>query len=224
MGGWCLVALQPGRADPAGEGLHEVFLGGEHNAFIMELPLYQLPNLRGDRQGVWAASGGLLAMARNDHPGGFGRAVGAISLSPAGRSRPAILASLGAAGAAGALMGLDWQMMVALLTSFVRKENTIPTLAVLYGAGRRRRQPGRGVARRLTPPAALAFLAVQVLFIPCVATVATIRQETDRGAGQCSAWGCCWRSHWRWGSRSTRGQRWWDGNEIATTEVVTTIT
>jgi ferrous iron transport protein B len=30
----------------------------------------------------------------------------------------------------------------------------------------------------LTPAAALAFLAVQMLFIPCVATVATIRQET----------------------------------------------
>jgi len=30
----------------------------------------------------------------------------------------------------------------------------------------------------LTPASALAFLAVQMLFIPCVATVATIRQET----------------------------------------------
>ena len=31
----------------------------------------------------------------------------------------------------------------------------------------------------LTPAAALAFLAVQMLFIPCVATVATVRQETN---------------------------------------------
>jgi ferrous iron transport protein B len=30
----------------------------------------------------------------------------------------------------------------------------------------------------LTPAAALAFLVVQMLFIPCVATVAAIRQET----------------------------------------------
>jgi ferrous iron transport protein B len=30
----------------------------------------------------------------------------------------------------------------------------------------------------LTPAAALAFLAVQMLFIPCAATVATIRQGT----------------------------------------------
>jgi len=30
----------------------------------------------------------------------------------------------------------------------------------------------------LTPAAALAFLAVQMLFVPCVAVVSTIRQET----------------------------------------------
>ena len=30
----------------------------------------------------------------------------------------------------------------------------------------------------LVPAAALAFLAVQVLFIPCLATLAAIRQET----------------------------------------------
>jgi ferrous iron transport protein B len=30
----------------------------------------------------------------------------------------------------------------------------------------------------LTPAAALAFLAAQMLFVPCVATVAVIRQET----------------------------------------------
>ena len=34
------------------------------------------------------------------------------------------------------------------------------------------------MAGALTPPAALAFLVVQMLFIPCAATVATIKQET----------------------------------------------
>jgi ferrous iron transport protein B len=74
-------------------------------------------------------------------------------------------------------MGLGWQMLVALLSSFVAKENTIVALGVLYGAGEEVRLSAimGGV---LTPAAALAFLAVQMLFIPCVATVATIRQET----------------------------------------------
>lgn len=74
-------------------------------------------------------------------------------------------------------MGLGWRMMVALLTSFVAKENTIATLGILYGTSE-----GAGMAEALggvlTPAAALAFLAVQMLFIPCVATVAAIRQET----------------------------------------------
>jgi ferrous iron transport protein B len=68
-------------------------------------------------------------------------------------------------------------MMVALLTSFVAKENTIATLGVLYGAGEEARL-AEVMGGVLTPAAALAFLAVQMLFIPCIATLATIRQET----------------------------------------------
>jgi len=83
-------------------------------------------------------------------------------------------------------MGLGWQMMVALLTSFVAKENIIATLGVLCGsaaltagsAGEGETRLAEIVGGVLTPAAALAFLAVQMLFIPCVATVATIRQET----------------------------------------------
>jgi len=48
-------------------------------------------------------------------------------------------------------------------------------LGVLYGGSQQ-------VAGALTPPAALAFLVVQMLFIPCVATVATIKQETQSWA------------------------------------------
>ncbi len=73
-------------------------------------------------------------------------------------------------------MGLNWQMMVALLSSFIAKENTIATLGTLIGG------QGAGLTQQLktllTPAAALAFLVVQVLFIPCVATVAAIHQES----------------------------------------------
>ncbi|MGA2367881.1 MAG: nucleoside recognition domain-containing protein, partial [Dehalococcoidia bacterium] len=77
---------------------------------------------------------------------------------------------------AGRLMGLNWQMMVALLTSFIAKENTIATLGVLLGGN------GGDLSQQLkqimTPAAVLSFLVFQVLFIPCVATVAAIKQET----------------------------------------------
>ncbi len=68
-------------------------------------------------------------------------------------------------------MGLPWPVLLALLTSFVAKENTIATLGILYG----------GLANLptvITPAAALGLLVFQMLFIPCVGTVAAIRQET----------------------------------------------
>jgi ferrous iron transport protein B len=67
---------------------------------------------------------------------------------------------------------------VALLTSFFAKENTIATLGVLYGSGQETGALAAQVALALTAPARLAFLVVQMLFIPCLATVATIKQET----------------------------------------------
>jgi ferrous iron transport protein B len=72
----------------------------------------------------------------------------------------------------GELMGLPWMLMIALLTSFVAKENTIATLGVLYGNFE------TTLPALITPPAALGFLVVQMLFIPCVATVAAVKQET----------------------------------------------
>jgi ferrous iron transport protein B len=72
----------------------------------------------------------------------------------------------------GAWMCLDWRMIVALLTSVVAKENTIATLGVLYQLNGL-----RTLAAAITRAAALAFLAIQVTFVPCVATMAAIHQE-----------------------------------------------
>jgi len=82
----------------------------------------------------------------------------------------------------GRWMGMDWRLTVALLTSFPAKENAIATLGVLYG----RVVPNAGdeaslaqtLAATYSPAVALAFLTVTMLFIPCTATVAAIRQET----------------------------------------------
>ena len=75
-------------------------------------------------------------------------------------------------------MGWDWRMIVALLTSVVAKENTIATLGVLYQAGQQGRGLTEALAGTLKPATALAFLVVQMTFVPCVATIAAVRQET----------------------------------------------
>jgi ferrous iron transport protein B len=71
----------------------------------------------------------------------------------------------------GSWMGLPWPVLVALLTSFVAKENTVATLAVLYGSL-------DALKTVITPAAMLAFLVFQILFVPCIGTVAAIQQET----------------------------------------------
>ncbi len=82
----------------------------------------------------------------------------------------------------GALMGLgDWRLIVALLSSLVAKENSVATLGVLFGAetsGAAGADLATQVAAVLVPAAAAAFLVVQMTFIPCVATVAAIKQES----------------------------------------------
>jgi len=175
---WGLIALSLVVLAVVGIALHELVLGGEHVAFIMELPLYHTPNARTIGLSVWQRTMGFVRKA-----GTIilivSVVVWALSVLPRGEVDTSILAAVGRfLSPLGALMGVGWQMMVALLTSFVAKENTIATLSVLLGVG----GEGAGLAQvlptLLTPASALAFLVVQVLFIPCAATVATMRQET----------------------------------------------
>lgn len=161
-----------------GTAYHEFLLGGEHTAFIMELPLYHAPDLRNIARGIWQrledflrGAGTVILL--------FSVLLWALSTYPGGGIESSYLALAGRwLSPLGSLMGLSWQMMVALLTKLVRSENVISTLAVVYGVG----AGGEGLAgilqAQITPAAALAFMAVQLLFIPCAATVATVRQET----------------------------------------------
>ena len=161
-----------------GIALHKLVLRGEHVAFIMELPLYHLPSARTIGLSVWQRSVAFLKKS-----GSIilvvSVVVWALSVLPGGEIESSYLAAMGRLLAPlGELMGLGWQMMVALLTSFVAKENTIATLGVLYSAGEEGARLAEVLSGVLTPAAALAFLAMQMLFVPCVAVVATIRQET----------------------------------------------
>jgi ferrous iron transport protein B len=74
-------------------------------------------------------------------------------------------------------MGMDWRMVVALLSSFVAKENAVATLGILYGKGAEKAGLAETLAAAVTPAAGLAFLTVTMLFIPCVATLAVMHQE-----------------------------------------------
>jgi ferrous iron transport protein B len=175
---WGLIAVSLVLLAVTGLAINKWVLKGERAAFIMELPLYHRPNLRTISQQVgqnmveFLKKAGSLILVMSV-------VVWLLSALPSGDLETSYLARAGKALApVGALMGLDWKVMVALLTSFVAKENSIATLGVLYGAGQHAAGLSTALAAALTPAAALAFLVVQMLFIPCVATVAVIKQET----------------------------------------------
>jgi ferrous iron transport protein B len=151
---------------------------GARSAFIMEMPLYHLPNARTIGLYVWhniwafiKKAGTIIMLAS--------ATIWLLAYLPDGDVQGSLLARFGRwLEPAGKWLGLgDWRLIVALLSSFVAKENAIATLGVLYKS-----EANLGlaeqVARTLTPAAALAFLVVQMTFIPCAATVAAMKQET----------------------------------------------
>ncbi len=175
---WGLVALNLLVLAVAGIVVNRLAFRGEQTAFIMELPLYHVPNPRTVGLYVWnntlsfvRKAGSLILIAS--------AVVWLLSAVPGGAIETSLLARFGRwLTPIGGWMGLaDWRILVALLTSFFAKENTIATLGILFGGG-----AGTGLAAQvalvLTPAARWAFLIAQMLFIPCLATVATIKQET----------------------------------------------
>ncbi len=173
---WGLVLFSLLLLGLLGAALNRMLFKGERAAFIMEMPLYHLPNWRTIGLGVGQR---LLSFLRK-----AGTVILVVSIAvwglatlPRGRVDTSILAAIGRGLApVGSLMGLDWRMMVALLTSFIAKENAVATLGVLYGTGE------EGLAAVLSGQVSLAsglaFMVVTILFIPCVATLAAMRQET----------------------------------------------
>jgi ferrous iron transport protein B len=174
---WGLVAMSIVVLILLGVILNRVLFKGERSAFIMEMPLYHIPNWRTIGLLVWQRSWSFIKKA--------GTTILALSLLvwllgylPNGNPDNSLLTQIGKfLEPFGRIMGMDWRLTVALLTSFFAKENSIATLGVLFGNA-----AGAGLAQSLssayTPAAALSFLTVSILFIPCAATVAVIRQET----------------------------------------------
>jgi ferrous iron transport protein B len=147
---------------------------GQRTAFIMEMPLYHRPSTRSVAMQVWRSSKEFVAKAGTLILV-FSALLWAASAFPHGALADSWLGRCGRLlEPLGALMGLDWRMMVALLSSFVAKENAIATFGVLFGGVGPVRE---GLAGAISPAGALAYLVAQMLFVPCLATVVTIKQE-----------------------------------------------
>jgi ferrous iron transport protein B len=174
---WGMVLLALVLLVSIGALFNRTIFKGERSAFIMEMPLYHVPNARTIGLLVWQrsisfvrkAGSAILVMSL---------VVWVLSYLPNGSLETSYLARFGQwLEPVGRWMGFDWQLMVALITSIVAKENIIATLGVLFGTS-----PQGGLtailATTFSTATALSFLVVTILFIPCMATVAVTKQET----------------------------------------------
>ncbi len=147
----------------------------DETPFVMELPPYRLPTWRSTLIHMWNKAGqylrkmgGVILIASiviwfpSYYPNGGEAAGGAAAdmsesyLGRIGRAVQPVMAPL----------GFDWKASVALLTGTAAKETIVSTLGVL------------SAEQNFTPQSALAFLVFVLLYFPCLATLAAIRNET----------------------------------------------
>lgn len=143
--------------------------------FIMELPLYHRPNLRTIGITVWINAWSFIKRA-----GTVILSVSVIvwffSYMPDGKIEDSLLVRVGYhLDPLARTVGLDWRALTALVTGIVAKENALATLTILYNVS------AEGLTGILpvvmSPPSALAFLVILMLFVPCVATMAALKSE-----------------------------------------------
>jgi ferrous iron transport protein B len=176
---WTLLAINVMVLGVAGMVIGRVFMKGEPMPFIMELPLYHKPDPKTIALVVWNRTiafvkrAGTVILAASV-------AVWILSNVPGGQIETSVLAWIGRLiEPVGRPMGLGWREMVALVSSLLAKENAVATLAVLHGVG----QEGlrEVLPQVMSQASALAFLVVLMLFVPCAATVAVMKQEMGNG-------------------------------------------
>lgn len=175
---WGLIMVSMIMLVLSGTLLNKIIFKGQRSAFIMEMPLYHIPNSRTIGLLIWQRSLSFLKKAGTNILA-MALVIWALSVLPNGDLNQSYLVQFGKwIEPVGRWMGMDWRLTVALITSFPAKENAVATLGVLFGS-----TPDAALAQTLTSTfstaSALAFLVVTMLFIPCMATVAVIRQETN---------------------------------------------
>lgn len=157
---------------------------GETSHFIMELPPYRVPTLKSTFLHMWERGRSFLRKAGTlifaavvfiwvlaNLPPGVEFA-GRDSIL--GRMGELIAPLLGPAGFG------SWEAAVSLLFGILAKEVVVSTLGVIYGVG----EGGLReiIALNWTPLSSYAFMVMTLIYIPCIATIGTIKSETGSWA------------------------------------------
>lgn len=140
------------------------------------LPDYMLPNLQSVIRKVFINLREFLSKMKLLIV--FSIIIWILSSFSLGRPDQSLLAQIGKSLIPlGSWMGIkDWRLIVALLASFITKENTLAVLGILFSTTSSGLSLNQQVAAVLPGAAGLAYLVVQMLFVPCIATVVSIKQ------------------------------------------------
>ncbi len=149
---------------------------GEAVPFVMELPNYRMPGAKNVLRLMWDKAKDFLQRAFTVifiativvwflQTFDFG-------LNIVEDSQDSMLAmAAGAVAPVFAPLGFgDWRISTALMTGFMAKESVVSTLNVLFGGQ-------EALLAAISPVAAASILVFCLLYTPCVAAVASIRQE-----------------------------------------------
>jgi len=161
----------------------KTILKGENTLFVIELPPYRMPQGQTLWRSTWEKGKGFIRKAGTFifagsvliwllsymGPSGFNVEMDHSFLSVIGGLFAPLLAPIGFG---------TWQAGASLLTGFLAKEAIISSMNIIYYVPDEASLQGL-LAAQFTPLAAISFMVFILLYIPCLATAATIYKETE---------------------------------------------
>jgi ferrous iron transport protein B len=160
---------------------NKILFKGERSHFVMELPPYRIPTLKGVFIHMWEKVGAFLKKAGTiifsvvvliwvlaNLPLGVEYASAQSLIGQFGQLVAPIFAPLGFG---------TWQAASSLVFGILAKEVVVGTLGVVYAAG----EGGLRAALQAnySPLAAYSFLTMVLIYTPCIATLGAIKSETQ---------------------------------------------
>lgn len=158
-------------------------LKSDQSMFVVELPPYRVPQWTTLMRSTWEKGKGFIRKAGTfifggsvliwllsyTGPSGIGVEMNESFLAMIGGVLAPLLSPLGFG---------NWQAGAALLTGFLAKEVVVSTMNIIYAAPDMHSLQGV-MTQFFTPLQAYSFMAFVLLYVPCLATVAVIRKETN---------------------------------------------
>jgi len=164
--------------------LKRTMFKGMSAPFVMELPTYKIPSVKGVLLHTWEKTKGFLRKAGTIILGSA-IIIWILSSLPFGveyGSQQSILGMIGTViSPIFAPLGFGtWQAGIAILTGLVAKEVVVSTFATLGGLEEDDEEGTMSMVQEIfTPLSAYAFMAFCLLYVPCFAALGAIKQETN---------------------------------------------